>query len=289
MRVRFQKKEKIKTIVSSVFLFVIVLSMLFSFLIEKKVAMLICFTCVLTPPIIKIISLWLFLGKKKNTPYIVLSEHKMVVDSFRNGKVEIDLKDILDIKLDEDTMEVYVNRTIQERKSLFYYFMPNMDDMYQFPIWGKKEEMKDLVDNIRKKIPCKSKIEDVRQFSNLCGSYLFILAGIPFLYVLASLVSVRIEYGIVVLSMLTLVEMFIHRYNHKFLTQAKGDCKTFLRCIGLSAWIAQLIVVSCEVQEKIMKTKLDVLQMKPNILLPLFGIYFIVFYYIYPKMQLKKN
>lgn len=121
----------------------------------------------------------------------------MIVDSFRNGKLEIDLKDILDIKLDGGTLEVYVNRQTTEKKSLFYYLMPNMDNMYQFPGWGRKDEMNDLVDTIRCNISCTPQVEDIRQLSNLCGSYLFILAGIPFMFLLANLVPARLEHSLI--------------------------------------------------------------------------------------------
>lgn len=289
MEVRFDKKEKTKTILSSVFLSVILSSMLLSFLKETEIAMLIFGGVIFIPLIRKSISLWIFLGRKKDTPYIILSKDKMVVDSFRDGNVEIDLKDIVDIKLDEDTLEVYANRTIQEKKGFFHYFMPNMEHMYQFPSWGKKEEMKALVDNMKRTISCTPQVEDIAAYSNLCGAYLFIMAGIPFLFVLTGLISVRFEYGMILLSILTLVELFMHRLNDTFLTQAKCEAKKVLRCMGLSAWIAQFIIVSCEMQEKIMKTKPDVLQKRPDLLLPLFGIYVVVFLLYMPQNAVGKK
>lgn len=289
MEVRFEKTEKRNTIISSVILFVMSLCMLFSFWKEKEIAMLIFFSFTLMPFIIKIILLWIFLGKKKNTPYIVLSENLMIVDSFRNGKVEIDLKDILDIKLEEDLLVVYIKGTVHEKKGLSYYLMPNMDNIYQFPRWGKKDEMNDLVKGIKSKIYCTSQFEDIGEFSNLCGSYLFIMAGIPFLFELANLVQTKLGHSVVIFGTVSLVEMCMHWYNDKFLSQAKCDIKTVLRCMGVSAWIAQLIVLSCEIQERILGTQLDVLEMRPELLLPLFGIYLVIFLLYIPENAIGKK
>lgn len=60
MEVRFEKTEMAKTIASSVLLFAISSSMLFSFLVEKEIAMLIFFIVLFMPFIIKIIFLWIF-------------------------------------------------------------------------------------------------------------------------------------------------------------------------------------------------------------------------------------
>lgn len=60
MEVRFEKTEMAKIIASSVLLFAISSGMLFSFLKEKKIAMLIFFTVLFMPFIIKIIVLWFF-------------------------------------------------------------------------------------------------------------------------------------------------------------------------------------------------------------------------------------
>lgn len=289
MEVRFEKTEMTKTVASSVLLFAISSGILFSFLKEKEIAMLIFFTVLFMPFIIKIIFLWIFLGKRKNAPYIVLSGNKMIVDSFRNGKIAIDLKDILDIKLEEDLLEVYVNGAIHEKKGLFYYLLPNMDNMYQFPNWGKKDEMNDLVNGIRSKIFCTPQAEDIREFSDLCGSYLFIVAGIPFLFELANLVQTKLGHSIVLFGIVSLVEICMHRYNDKFLGQAKCDIKKFLRCMGVSAWIAQFIVLSCKIQERILETDLDVLDMRPELLFPLFGVYFVIFLLYLPENAIGKK
>lgn len=289
MEVRFEKTEKRNTIVSSALLFALLSGILFSFLKDKEIAMLIFFTVLFTPFIIKTVFLWIYLGKRKNAPYIVLSENKMIVDSFRNGKVEIDLKDILDIKLEEGLLEVYVDGAIHEKKGLFYYLLPNMDNMYQFPDWGKKDEMNDLVNDIRSKRFCTPQVEDVGEFSNLCGSYLFIMAGIPFLFELASLVQTKLGHSMVIFGIVSLVEICMHRYNDKFLGQAKCDIKKFLRCMGVSAWIAQFIILSCEIQERILETELDVLETRPELLFPLFGIYLAVFLLYLPEKAIGKK
>lgn len=93
--------------------------------------------------------------------------------------------------------------------------------------------MNDLVKGVSGKIVCASQVEDIKEFSNLCSSYLFILAGIPLMVELAILVQTKLWHSMVLFGIVSLVEMCMYKCNDKFLGQARGDIRTLLlRCMA---------------------------------------------------------
>lgn len=91
--------------------------------------------------------------------YLELDTEKIIYNSVLEGKFEIPIKKICDIKFDGESMYIYVDYPVNMRKhklrSLFRYYVENMECVYQIPVLGNASDMKGFFEKVKKTIVIK--------------------------------------------------------------------------------------------------------------------------------------
>ena len=292
MKIKYDKGEKNKIIISG--LFVIFLCCLFVFMESRNnnITIMLVGMPIVIIILIKIVLYLLYIYRNKSEYYLELDNEKITYYSIADGQIEIKLSNIQDIQFDESGMRIFVNYNIGIKRSwlyaLFQYYVEDLKNMYQIPILGKLHDMKMFSEKVKQRIVVETVCEDVQAFANLCGAYIFIIAGIIWGFFVEAFCGCNLQQNFLKLLGLLMFEIFMHVFNKSALGLNKFRVGLLLRCMGCSLTVAQYILCACQLEEVVKGINMG-LESSKNSVIAITIIYFIIFILYVPSYGLGKK
>lgn len=258
MQVKYDKKEIKILKFSGIFFQSVLILGLFLMMLDKDFAVLIVTAPIIVCFTIKNTQLFLYLHSvKKDEIYLEFYNDTLSYHSIYEGTVEIELENIKNIQLtDEGVLVCLKNALISKRESkgLLKYYLENNNGVYKIPILGNKSELSEVYNIVAQAIGEHSVIQNSKEFVNLCGAYIFILAGVLWGFLFQVLRQTNLLQSFFELLILVIIMVLGHFFNRQTLSSGYVSMGLLIRCIGCSMTIAQYILCACHVEEMIKGT-----------------------------------
>jgi len=258
MQVKYDKKEIDRLKLSGIFFQSVLIICLFLMMFDKDFAALIVTVPIIVYFTIKNTQLLLYLySVKKDEIYLELYNEKLSYNSIYEGKVEIKLENIKNMQLTDESVLVCLKNALiskRESKGLLKYYLENNNGVYKIPILGNKSELTKVYNIVAQAIGDHSVIRNPKEFVNLCGAYIFILAGVLWGFLFQVLRQTILLQGFFELLILVIIMVLGHFINRQTLSSGYVSMGLLIRCIGCSLTVAQYILCACQVEEMIKGT-----------------------------------
>lgn len=258
MKIKYDDNNINKIVFSSLFVILLMFLGVYLEIKTKSIATILILGPIMLIVLIKIIKLLLYLNKNRTNIFLELKDDSINYQDY-SGIRKIRISEIQDIQMDEDRVQIFMNANnkIEKDKKFFCYYVENLENVYQIPILGKKQDMELFLEKVKNKIKITHVKEDIELFSSLCGAYLFILVGVLWFFLFQGIWNCHLWQNLFKLLLLLMIEIFMHKYNKKSLSDNAFSFGLFFRCTFCSLTIAQYILCACQIESVLMKNGLE--------------------------------
>ena len=294
MHVGYDKKEINSLKHSGIFLQFVLLLCLVFMIYGKDIAVFIVTAPIIGILTLKNIKLFVYLYQvKKHKIYLKLSDEKLSYNSIFDETVEIELQNIKNIQFGDDGILICLKKDLDAKRKrtsqrLLKYYLEDTEGIYKIPILAKKMELKKVYDIIKQKVKGDFVIKDSKEFVNLCGAYIFILAGILWGFLFQLMRQTDLQQSFFELIFFIIAMTLVHLFDKQTLCSGQLNIGLLIRCIGCSMTIAQYILCSCQI-EKVIKGASMSLSVSPQSFFVVSIIYLSIFVLFIPRNAIGKK
>lgn len=258
----FDKKEIHKTNASAIFLLVILCVALYFSIRNFDFITMFLLIPILAFLVIRGINLWKFLNENRNNFNVAIREGSLLIKSYHYGEIEVQLSDIEDYYIEENTLFLYTKNVVNNRVSvaekLFKYYLDNSENFYKITLWCNLKDIKEIENFLQHVKQNKLYKEKETQLNaNLFGAYICILIGSIVCFFVFSHYSGDIIMEVLKLVFLSIYMCLIHIYNKIPLYESGHLIMRLLRCSGCSFFIAQIFLLGYRVNSFINGMAID--------------------------------